>query len=103
MWFAPGMALLSAVLIQGRIIWWTTPGLGYAAAASVLLLSAAMLIAHNRANPLLTTRWIGRREILTFAVGAAVLRVLLSEPRFGAFGLLSAVGLGYEDRKSTRL
>src|SRR3546814_4862829 len=23
--FAPGMALLSAVLIQGRIIWWTPP------------------------------------------------------------------------------
>src|SRR3546814_85221 len=60
--FAPGMALLSAVLIQGRIIWWTTPWLGYAAAASVLLISAAMLIEHNRANPLLNTRWIGSHE-----------------------------------------
>src|SRR3546814_239611 len=92
--FAPGMALLSAVLIQGRIIWWTTPWLGYAAAASVLLISAAMLIEHNRANPLLNTRWIGSREIITFAVGAAVMRVLLSEQSFGAFGLLSAVGMG---------
>lgn len=92
--FAPGMALLSAVLIQGRIIWWTTPWLGYAAAASVLLISAAMLIEHNRANPLLNTRWIGSREIITFAIGAAVMRVLLSEQSFGAFGLLSAVGMG---------
>src|SRR3546814_4029330 len=88
------MALLSAVLIQGRIIWWATPWLGYAAAASVLLISAAMLIEHNRANPLLNTRWIGSREIITFEVGAAVMRVLLSEQRFGAFGLLSAAGLG---------
>src|SRR3546814_4658426 len=53
-----------------------------------------MLIEHNRANPLLNTRWIGSREIITFAVGAAVMRVLLSEQSFGAFGLLSAVGMG---------
>src|SRR3546814_20676009 len=87
------MALLSAVLIQGRIIWWATPWLGYAAAASVLLISAAMLIEHNRANPLLNTRWIGSREIITFAVGAAVMRVPLPEQSFGASGPLSAVCL----------
>src|SRR3546814_10979510 len=69
--FAPGMALLSAVLLQGRIIWWRTPWLGYAAAASVLLISAAMLIEHNRDNPLLNTRCTGRREIHTFAFRAA--------------------------------
>src|SRR3546814_20726490 len=53
-----------------------------------------MRIEHNRANPLLNTRWIGSCEIITFAVGAAVMRVLLSEQSFGAFGLLSAVGKG---------
>src|SRR3546814_13948300 len=31
---------------------------------------------------------------MPFAVGAAVMRVLLSEQSFGAFGLLSAVGMG---------
>src|SRR3546814_18150003 len=92
------MALLSAVLIKGRIIWWTTPWLGYAAAASVLLISAAMLIEHNRANPLLNTRWIGSPEIITFAVGAPAIRVLLSEQRLGSIGILPAVGMG-QDRK----
>src|SRR3546814_11322014 len=61
--FAPGMALLSAVLIPGRIIWWTTPWLGYAAAASVLLISSAMLIDHNRTTPLPTTRRINRKDV----------------------------------------
>src|SRR3546814_19377901 len=66
--FAPGMALLSAVLIQGRIIWWTTPWLGYAAAASVLLISAAMLIEPNRANPLQIGRASCRARVCQYVL-----------------------------------
>src|SRR3546814_1963762 len=60
--FAPGMALLSAVLIQGRIIWWKTPWRGYAAADSVHLISDGMVLEHNRANPLLKTLLISSRK-----------------------------------------
>lgn len=91
---APGLALLTAVFVQGRIVWWTVPWIGYALAAAILLIGLAMLIEHNRANPLLNTRWIGSRDILRFAAIAAVMRVLLSEQSFGSVGLLTTVGMG---------
>jgi hypothetical protein len=93
---APGLALLTAVLVQGRIVWWTTGWLGYATAASILLIGAAMLIEHNRANPLLNTRWMGSEDILRFAAVAAVMRILLSEQNYGSLGLLTALGMGPE-------
>lgn len=91
---APGIALLSAVLIQGRIVWWSTPWLGWALAASVVLIGTALLIEHYRANPLLNTRWMGSRDVLRFALVAAVMRLLLSEQSFGSIGLLTVVGMG---------
>ena len=91
---APGFALLAAVLVQGRIVWWTTPWLGYALAGAILLIGAAMLIEHNRANPLLNTRWMGSAAILRFAAIAAVMRLLLGEQNFGSAGLLTVAGMG---------
>jgi hypothetical protein len=91
---APGMALLTAVLVQGRIIWWTTAWLGYATAASILLIGAALLIEHNRANPLLNTRWMRSLGVLRVAAVAASVRVLLSEQNYGSLGLLTTVGMG---------
>ncbi len=93
---APGLALLTAVLVQGRIVWWTTPWLGYATAASIALIGAALLIEHNRARPLLDTRWIRSVDMLRFAAVAAVMRVLLSEQNFGTLGVLTAVGMGQD-------
>ncbi|PXA88759.1 MFS transporter [Nostoc sp. 3335mG] len=92
--FAPGIALLCAVLVQGRIQWWSTPWLGYATAAAIALIGGALLIEHNRANPLLNTRWMLGRNIVRFAIVAASLRILLSEQTFGTVGLLAAVGMG---------
>jgi MFS family permease len=92
--FAPGMMLLLAVLTQGRIVWWTTPWIGYAFAASVVLIGAAMVIEHNRANPMLNTRWMRTRGVLRFALVAATVRLLLGEQNYGAVGLLSVVGMG---------
>lgn len=92
--FAPGMALLCAVLVQGRIIWWSTPWLGWALAGATVLIAAALLIERNRANPLLNTRWIGSRDIIRFAVVGAAMRILLSEQNFGALGLFTVVGMG---------
>jgi MFS family permease len=90
---APGMALLCAVLVQGRIVWWSTPWLGYATAAAILLIGLAGLIEHHRANPLLNTRWMGSRDVLRFIAIAASIRILLSEQNYGSVGLMSAVGL----------
>ncbi|WP_443027894.1 MFS transporter [Sphingomonas sp. SRS2] len=92
--FAPGMALLCAVLVQGRIVWWSTQWLGLALAAAILLIGAAMLIEHNRANPLLNTRWMRSRNILRFAGVAVAMRVLLSEQSYGSIGLLTVLGMG---------
>lgn len=94
--FAPGMALLCGALVQGRIQWWATPWIGYAFAGSILLIGAALIVEHNRANPLLNTRWMGSAGVLRFALIAATMRVLLSEQSFGASGLLSLVGMGQE-------
>ena len=92
--FAPGMMLLLAVLTQGRIVWWTTPWIGYAFAASIVLIGAAMAIEHNRANPMLNTRWMRTRGVLRFAFVAATVRLLLGEQNFGTTGLLTVVGMG---------
>lgn len=92
--FAPGMALLCAVLVQGRIVWWTTPWLGYATAAAILLIGSAMLIEHNRANPLLNTRWMRTRNVLRLIAIIVVIRMILSEQSVGSTSLLTAVGMG---------
>lgn len=94
--FAPGMALLSAVLIQGRIQWWSTPWIGYALVGAIALVGAALIVEHNRANPLLNTRWMGSAAVLRFALVAATMRVLLSEQNYGASGLLAVVGMGQD-------
>lgn len=90
---AVGVGLLCAFLVQGRIQWWSTPWLGGALAASVVLIGAAFLIEHNRRNPMLQTRWMGSSALVKFALTGALVRVLTSEQNFGATGLLSATGL----------
>lgn len=90
---ATGVGLLCAFLVQGRIQWWSTPWLGYALAGSILLIGLAFLIEHNRANPMVHTRWLSSKEIVIFALTGAMVRVLLSEQSFGASGLLSTVGM----------
>jgi len=90
---APGVALLCAVLVQGRITWWDTPWLGWALAAAIPLIGAALLIEHNRARPMLNTRWMRSRNMIRFVVIATVVRVLLSEQSYGSVGLLTAVGM----------
>ncbi|MGQ2929745.1 MAG: TonB-dependent receptor domain-containing protein, partial [Sphingopyxis sp.] len=70
---AVGVGLLCAFFVQGRIVWWTTPWLGGTLAAAILLIGIAFLIEHNRANPMLHTRWMGSSDLLKFALtGAAV-------------------------------
>ncbi|PMX56098.1 MFS transporter, partial [Pseudomonas sp. FW305-33] len=82
-----------AVLSEGRIEWWTERAwMGWALAASVALVAAALIVEHHRASPLINTRWLGTREMLRLMAIAASVRVLLSEQAFGSIGLLNAVG-----------
>jgi MFS family permease len=92
--FAPGMALLCAVLSLGRPLWWfETPWLGWALAGAVVLLTAAMAIEHFRRNPLINTRWWGSAGMLRLALVMVLFRIVLSEQSVGAVGLLQALGL----------
>ncbi len=90
----PAMLLLCGVLSEGRLLWWTdTSWLGWALAAAVPLFGAAILIEHNRARPLLQTRWIGTRDIVRFAAVALLVRLALAEQTYNAVGLLTSGGL----------
>lgn len=92
--FAPGMALLCGVLSLGRIVWWLeTPWIGVATAGAIVLLTAAFYVEHNRANPLLNTRWVTSGAIARLLVAMTLIRVVLSEQSIGAVGFLRAVGL----------
>ncbi|WP_254515003.1 hypothetical protein [Novosphingobium sp. G106] len=91
---APGLWLLIAVLSEGRIEWWTErPWMGWALAASIVLIAAAVLIEHHRCNPLINTRWLSTRQMVRLILVAASIRVLLSEQSFGSAGLLGVVGM----------
>ncbi|TSH97403.1 MFS transporter [Verticiella sediminum] len=91
----PALALLAAVLAQGRLQWWTeAPWLAWALVASVLLFSLSFYIEHHRATPLLQTRWLGTADTLRFAFGAIAMRFILAEQNYGAVGLMQALGMG---------
>lgn len=93
--FAPGVALLCAVLGLGRIVWWTeAPWLGWALAGAIVLLTAAFVVEHNRANPLINTRWLTGADMLRLFGAILLIRMVLSEQTSGAVGFLSVVGLG---------
>jgi hypothetical protein len=93
----PGVGLLCSVLALGRTDWWvTTPRLGWALAAAVLLLATAVMVEHWRARPLLMTRFIGQKAILRIVAVAFCVRIILAEQTYGSVGLLSALGYGTE-------
>ncbi|WP_343551834.1 MFS transporter [Pantoea sp.] len=91
---APGMALLCGVLSLGRIEWWfTTPWLGIALALALVLIVAAIVVEHNRANPLINTRWLSNGMIVRLGIVMIMMRILLAEQNTGAVGFLQQLGL----------
>src|SRR5450830_720689 len=91
--FAPGVALLSAVLALGRTVWWLdTPWVGYALAGSIVLIVASLAVEHNRARPLLNTRWLTNGAIARLALSVLLIRVVQSEAS-GTVGFLQVLGL----------
>jgi MFS family permease len=90
----PAIVLFCAVLGAGRFVWWTdTPWLGVALAIAIPLFVAALVVEHNRARPLLQTKWIGSRDIFRFAIVALLVRLALAEQTYGSVGLLTSAGL----------
>jgi MFS family permease len=99
--FAPGMALLTAALSFGRVLWWTDQmWIGVALAASIALLAAAFVHERRRAEPLLNLRWLTSGAIARMAVALVLLRVVLSEQSVGAVGLLRLAGLNNDEMRT---
>ena len=91
--FAGSIALFSAVLGQGRLVWWfEAPWIGWCLALAIPLLAAALAIEHGRANPLLNTRWLGSADIVRFTIVTLMARLVLSEQTYAAVGLLTVLG-----------
>lgn len=92
--FAPGIALLCAVLTLGRIVWWTeTPWLGWMLAVSVAMIVVAIALEHFRENPLINIRWMANGTMIRLALSIVLVRIALSEQSVGAVGFLQALGL----------
>ena len=93
--FAPGMALLCAVLGLGRIVWWTEAAwIGWALIGSIVLLTAALIIEFNRKTPLINLKWMAGPDIIRLALIIIGIRIVLSEQTYGAVGLMTQMGLG---------
>lgn len=93
--FAPGVALLSAVLGLGRIVWWTEAAwVGWALAGAVVLLGAAFMVEHHRKTPLINLRWMAGPDIVRLTLSILLVRIVLSEQTSGAVGFLQQMGLG---------
>ncbi|RFP26115.1 MFS transporter [Duganella sp. BJB488] len=98
--FAPGVALLSAVLALGRTVWWfESRWLGLCLAGAIVLIAAALLVEHNRARPLLNTRWLSNGNIARLALSVLLIRVVQSEAN-GTVGFLQALGLNNDQMQT---
>jgi MFS family permease len=92
---APALALIVAVLAQGRAQWWgAQTWIAWALMAALVLIIGTLILERNRTNPLLQVRWMGTLSTIRFVIGAMGLRFLLSEQTYGATGFLRALGMG---------
>jgi MFS family permease len=91
--FAGGVALVAAVLGEGRYVWWTQSAwIGWALLAAIPMIGAAIWIEHHRVNPLLNTRWLGSADLVRFTVVTVMARIVLSEQTYASVGLLTVLG-----------
>ena len=98
--FAPGVALLSAVLALGRTVWWfESAWLGYSLAGAIVLIAAALTIEHNRKSPLLNTRWLSKASMVKLALSVLLIRIVQSEAS-GTVGFLQALGLNNDQMQT---
>ncbi|MFW1884620.1 MFS transporter [Acinetobacter nosocomialis] len=90
----PAIALFSAVLVQGPIVWWfNNTWIAYALALGFVLLVIGLVIEHHRQHPLIVTQWLVMKSTLTFMIGAFSIRILMSEQNYAVGHFLQAMGL----------
>lgn len=95
--FAPGVALLCAVLGLGRLVWWFEAAwIGWALIGAIVLLSAALMIEYRRKNPLIDLRWLAGADMIRLTLAILGIRVVLSEQTSGATGLMQVLGVGQD-------
>jgi MFS family permease len=95
--FAPGIALLCAVLGLGRLVWWTEAAwIGWALIGSIVLLGTALVIEFYRRKPLLDLRWLGGGDLIRLLLAILLIRIVLSEQTSGSVGFLQQMGLGLD-------
>jgi MFS family permease len=98
---APALALIVAVLAQGRVQWWPDQlWMAHALIAALLLLLCAFYLEHHRERPLVRTRWLGTSGTIRFTLGALSIRLLLSEQTYAATGLMRTLGMGPDQLQS---
>ena len=91
----PALALLVAVLEQGRLQWWTDKvWIGVALAIAIPLLVVGLSVERLRTDPIFNIRFATSFTVARFVFGAVMLRLLLSEQSFAAVGLLRELQMG---------
>jgi MFS family permease len=95
--FAPGIALLCAVLGLGRLVWWTEAAwIGWALIGSIVLLGTAFVIEYYRKQPLIDLKWLGGGDLIRLLLAILLIRIVLSEQTSGSVGFLQQMGLGLD-------
>jgi len=72
---------------------------GVCLACSIVLIAASLAIEHNRARPLLNTRWLTTGKIAKLFLSVLLFRIVLSEST-GAVGFLQALGLNTDQMQN---
>lgn len=91
---AIGFGGITAVFVQGPILWWTAvPWLGWALALSLAALALAATIELHRKTPLIDVHWLSTGPIVHLAGVLLLLRLILSEQAAGAPRMFQAMGL----------
>ena len=91
--YATGLALLSVVISQGRLHWWTdAPWLGVSLAWAIACIGLYILMDLNRSRPLLDLHWLASPYMLRFVVAVILFRIVLSEQTIGVVGLMTVLG-----------
>jgi len=92
--YAAGFALLSVVISQGRLAWWTDSAwLGTCLACAVACLGLYAVVDLNRPRPLLDLRWLSSGYMLRYVLAVVLFRIVLSEQTSGVVGLMTVLGL----------
>lgn len=90
----PAIALFSAVLVQGPIVWWLNVSwIAYALSLGFVLFVIGLVIEHHRQHPLIVTQWLVMKSTLTFMIGAFAIRILMSEQNYAVGHFLQTMGL----------